>query len=330
MNQEKTRGEIIIYQTLEGENKIEVKMEEETVWLNQTQIAELFGIERSVVAKHLNNTFKTKELNQNSVCAKIAQTGTDSKTYQVIHYNLDAIISVGYRTNSLKATQFRIWANSILKDYLTKGFAINKKLLEEQNEKLKDIQEAIKFINDKKDFELLKGREKELIYLIQEFANSFSILHDYDEEKLELSDKGKTTFTLTYDGTKQVIADFKEKLAQRGEAGSLMGSEIGDKFKSVVGTIYQTFDSIDLYSSLEEKAANLLYLTIKDHPFSDGNKRIGSLLFVYFLSKNNYLHKESGEKKINDNTLVAIALLVAVSDPRDKETMIKIISNLLK
>ncbi len=330
MDKQKSRGQIIIYQTPEGENKIEVKMEEETIWLTQEQMSTLFNKDRRTITEHIGNIFKENELSKISVCRKFQHTAADGKKYKVNFYNLDVIISVGYRVKSIQGTQFRIWANQILKEYLTKGYAINKKLLEEQNAKLKDIQEAIKFIDDKKGFELLEGHSNQLIDLIKEFANSFSILHQYDEEKLELSDIGKTSFTLTYSDAKSVITDFKKKLVQKNEASSLMGQEIEPKFQSVIGTIYQTFDAIDLYPSLEEKAANLLYLTIKDHPFSDGNKRIGSLLFVYFLSKNNYLYRANNEKKINDNTLVALALLVAVSDPKDKEIMIKIISNLIK
>jgi prophage maintenance system killer protein len=326
MYQEKNRGTIIIYKNSEGESKIEVKMDGETVWLSQEQISQLFTVDRSVITKHINNIFKSGELKEKSNVQKMHIPNSDKP---VKYFSLDMIISIGYRTNSIKATEFRIWANQILKNYLTKGYAINKQLLEEQNTKLKDIQNAIKFINDKKDSEILIGQSGELISLIQEFANSFSILHEYDEEKLKLNENGQAKFILNYDQAKNIITDFKAKLTEKGEAGSLMGSEIENKFKGVVGSLYQTYDGIDLYASLEEKAANLLYLTIKDHPFSDGNKRIGSFLFIYFLSQNNYLYKASGEKKINDNALVALALLVAVSDPRDKEIMIKIISNLL-
>lgn len=329
MNSEKSRGEIIIYQTPEGENKIEVKMEEETVWLSQKKMAELFEIGIPTTNEHIKNIFSTHELEENSVIRKFRITADDGKEYDTKHYNLDVIIALGYRVNSIRATQFRIWANQILKDYLTQGYAINKKLLEEQNEKLKDIQTAISFINSKKEFEILSGQSNELIALIKEFANSFSILHEYDEENLKLNENGKAEFVLDYADAKNIIASFREKLAERGEVGSLMGSEIESKFQGVIGSLYQTYDTNDLYPSLEEKAANLLYLTIKDHPFSDGNKRIGSFLFIYFLNKNNYLYKKTGEKKINDNALVALALLVAVSDPKDKEIMIKIISNLL-
>lgn len=332
MNQEKNRGTIIIYKTPEGESKIEVKMDGDTVWLSQLQMSELFKKDVRTINEHILNLFEEKELSKDSTIRNFRIVRTEGKrkvSRDIEYYNLDVIISIGYRVKSIQGTQFRIWANQILKSYLTQGYAINKQLLEEQNAKLKDIQSAIKFINDKKDSEILTGQSGELISLIQEFANSFSILHEYDEEKLKLNENGQAKFILNYTEAKNIIADFRTKLAEKGEAGSLMGSEIENKFKGVIGSLYQTFDGIDLYTSLEEKAANLLYLTIKDHPFSDGNKRIGSFLFIYFLSQNNYLYKASGEKKINDNALVALALLVAVSDPRDKEIMIKIISNLL-
>ena len=240
------------------------------------------------------------------------------------------IISVGYRVKSLQGTQFRIWANKVLKDYLIKGYAVNQKRLLEQNQHFLDLQKTIKFISEKSKTDLLTGRTSDLIDLIDEFAQSFTLLNQYDHGKLKLQHQGKETYQIKYDEAEKMIIDFKRELLKKKEATDLVGQEISDKFKGIISNLYQTFDKQELYASLEEKAAHLLYLTIKDHPFTDGNKRIASLIFVYFLAQNRYLYRASGEKKINDNTLVSLALLIAVRDPKDKDVIIKIITNLLK
>lgn len=330
----KDQNQIIIYESESGVARVEVKLNKETIWLAQEQIAEVFGIERTVVSRHIRNVYSTNELDREGTCAKIAHVGQkgDSKKreYDTKIYNLDMILSVGYRVNSKKATAFRIWANKILKDYLIKGYAVNQKRLKEQAKYFQELQQAIKFIKTKSKVDLLSGQAPELIDLIDEFAQSFTLLNQYDQGKLKIHGSGKEIFKLEYSQTQKLIADFKQNLVRKKEATDMVGQENSAKFQSIVKTIYQTFDGQELYTSLEEKAANLLYLTIKDHPFTDGNKRIASVLFVYFLAQNKYLYKENGEKKINDNTLISLALLVAVSDPKDKEVMIKIITNLLK
>ena len=319
-------SQIIIYTAKNGQVNLEVELKEETVWLDQSQIAQLFNIDRSVITKHINNVFRIKELIEKSNVQKMHITNSDKP---VKYYSLDLILSVGYRVNSKQATQFRIWANKILKDYLVKGYAINQKRLKEQAKYFQELQQVIKFIRAKSRVDLLAGKSPDLIDLIDEFAQSFTLLNQYDTGKLKFHRQGKEIFKLKYPSTQKLITDFKQNLIKKKEANSLVGQENSDRFQSIVKTIYQTFDGNDLYASLEEKAANLLYLTIKDHPFTDGNKRIASLIFVYFLAQNKYLYRENGENKINNNTLVSLALLVAVSNPKDKEVMIKIITNLL-
>mgnify|MGYP001561964349 CR=1 FL=1 len=317
----------LVYITRDGQVKLAVNLKNETIWLTQQQIAQLFCVDRSVITKHINNVFKEGELTEESNVQKMHIAGSDKL---VKYFNLDLVLSVGYRVNSKQATQFRIWANKILKDYLIKGYVINQKRLKEQAKYFQELQQAIKFIKIKSKANLLSGQAPELIDLIDEFAQSFTLLNQYDQGKLRLHRFGKEIYKLEYPQTQQLIADFRQNLVKKKEATVLVGQETSDRFQSIIKTIYQTFDGRELYTSLEEKAANLLYLTIKDHPFTDGNKRIASILFVYFLAQNQYLYRENGEKKINNNTLISLALLVAVSDPEDKEVMIKIITNLLK
>ncbi len=331
MKNDISRGEIVIYKVRDNRIKLEVKLKKDTVWLSQKQIAELFSTERSVITKHLRNIFKDKELEQNLVCANFAHTAIDGKTYQVKLYNLDAIISVGYRVNSRRATQFRIWATRVLKDYLVKGYALNqKRLVSEQAKKLEELKLTISFIKSKAVHPELTGQAQELLNIVDEYANALTLLYEYDNKTLAINKKKKPSFALTYEHADRLVAEVKIKLYQRGESSELFGQQVGHKFRSIIGSLCQTFDKKELYPSVEEKAAHLFYFTIKDHPFADGNKRIASLLFIYFLEQNNYLLKRTGERKINDNTLVALSLLIAASQPKEKDVMIKLITNLLK
>jgi len=320
------KGEIIIYQTSTGP-KLEVRLEKETIWMTQAQISSLFGSERSVITKHLNNIFKERELHEKSNVQKMHIPNSDKL---VKFYDLDAIISVGYRVNSRRATQFRVWATKILKDHLIQGYTVNEKRLLGTQKKLSELQETISFLREKSKHKLLTGQEQEIFDLLANYAKTLTLLEQYDKDKLTLVKKGKGSFVLNFNAAFEIIGKLKEDLSVKKEAGNLFGQEYGDKFRAILGNIRQTFNSRELYPSIEEKAAHLLYFIIKDHPFTDGNKRIGSFLFIYFLDRNGYLYRNSGEKKINDNALVALALLVAVSDPKDKDTMVKIITNLLK
>jgi len=323
------KGDIILYKTPKGP-ELAVRLKKETVWLDAHQIVALFGIDRTGIVRHISNIYKTGELNRDSTCAKIAQVAKDGKIREMDIYNLDMILSVGYRVNSKQATQFRIWATNTLKSYLLKGYAINEKQLLSAKERLRQLQSAISFLQEKSKHELLSGQEQEILNLLANYSKTLTLLEQYDKDKLSVSKKGKGKFILNYKEVRKVIMALKNDLVAKKEAGDLFGQEYEDKLQGIIGNLYQTFGGKELYSSLEEKAAHLLYFIIKDHPLIDGNKRTGSFLFVYFLDKNNFLYRESGEKKINDNALTALALLIAISDPKDKEVMIKIITNLLQ
>lgn len=322
------KGEIIIYRDRKGP-EIKVQLEKETIWLSLDQVASLFGRDKSVISRHIKNIFKEDELSPKAVVAKIATTAADGKTYQVDFYNLDMVISVGYRVNSKRATQFRIWATKTLKDHLVKGYTINEKRLKEERRKFQELQSAITFIEEKSKSEGIQGQEREILDLIGIYAKTLSILEKYDKGKLKAPKGKKAEFALKYEDCPSIITELKKELISKKEAGEIFGNEIDKKFASVMGTLYQTFDGKELYRTIEEKAANLLYLITKGHVFSDGNKRIGSFLFIYFLDMNDYLYRENGEKKINDNALTALALLVAESDPKEKDIIIKIILNML-
>ncbi len=319
---------IIIYRSSKGP-ELKVRLEKGNIWLTQAQISMLFGTKRPAITRHLGNIFHTGELKEKSVCSILEHTAADGKTYKTRFYNLDAIISVGYRVNSKKATQFRIWATKTLKDYIVNGYIINERRLQGAQEKLKNLQDTIKFLQEKTGHKLLSGREAEILSLISSYSLTLTLLDQYDNDNVALRRKGRPGFVFKYDEAKKVICELKNELAERIEASALFGHEVENKLKSVFGAIYQTFDAKDLYRSIEEKSAHLLYLVIKDHPFTDGNKRIASFLFVYFRDRNSYLLKQNSEKKINDTTLVTLALLIAISEPREKDKIIKIISNLI-
>jgi prophage maintenance system killer protein len=323
------KGEIIFYKTPQKEMELKVKLEQETVWLSLDQMAPLFNRDKSVISRHIKNIFKEKELEKDSVIANFATTAADGKTYQVDYYNLDVIISVGYRVKSQNGVKFRIWATKILKQYLVKGYAINEKRLLEAQNKFHELQESVLFLQKQSKKELLKGRETEILNLLSDYSKTLTLLEKYDKEKLSRPKGAKTKFVLKYADCAGIIAKLKKELIAKKEAGDLFGRERGGSFEGIVKGLYQTFGKKELYPAIEDKASHLLYFTIKDHPFSDGNKRSAVFLFVYFLDKANYLFKKSGERKINDNALTALALLVAQSDPKDKDVLIKIITNLL-
>jgi len=326
--QEIKKGEIVIYKSKEGP-KLDVRLEEETVWLTQKQMALLFDKGIPTINEHIKNVFKEGELKENSVIRKFRITASDGKIYETNFYNLDVIISVGYRVKSLRGTQFRIWATKTLKEHLVKGYTINEKRLLQAKNQLQELQGTISFLEEKSKNKLLTGQEQEILNLLSNYSKTLTLLEKYDKEKLNLIRKTKSKFQLKYEETIKVINGIKNDLINKNEASDLFGQENSSKFKGILGSIYQTFGKKELYPSLEEKAAHLLYFIIKDHPFVDGNKRIASFLFVYFLDKNNFLYRKNGEKKINDNALTALALLIAISNPKDKEILIKITTNLI-
>jgi prophage maintenance system killer protein len=327
-------SEIILYTASDNQTQIDVQFENETVWLNQKQIAELFAKDRTVITKHINNVFKEGELHETEVCANFAHTtqhgAIKGKTQESTtkYYNLDVIISVGYRVKSKQGTQFRQWATQRLKDYLVKGYALNEKRLKELNYKYSDLQKAIKLASNAGNIESLSSNEaKGILKVIEDYAYALETLDKYDHQKLtiETSSSEASIKKLTYEEAITQIILWREYQ----KAGNLFGNEKDQSFRSSLETIYQTFDDTDLYPSFEEKAANLLYFVVKNHSFSDGNKRIAAGLFVYFLDMNNQLLNESGNKRIGDNALVAITIMIAESKSEEKEMMIKLVVNLI-
>jgi death-on-curing family protein len=323
-------NEIVIYQTPDSQTQVDVRFEGETFWLTQEQISQLFERERTVITKHLQNIFKEGELDEQEVCAKFAHTtkhgAIEGKTQEksVKYYNLDAILSVGYRVNSKKGTQFRQWATQRLKDYLVKGYAINQKRLDE-------LGKIVQLVEDSGKAENLQIQEaKGLLEILSHYTKSFALLNQYDSRSVQTGKLSENiTYEIQYDEAKAAIAELKRQLISQKEATELFGNEKDESFKSSLQSIVQTFGGQYLYPSIEEQAAHLLYFVIKNHSFTDGNKRIGAFLFIWFLEKNKHRFKKSGELKINDNGLTAIALLVAQSKPEEKEIIIQLIISLI-
>jgi len=326
-NKKRVLGDIVIYKTKEGKTQLEVKLEKDSVWLTQIQISRLFNTERSVITRHIKNIFMSKELEEKSNVQKMHIPLSDKP---VKLYNLDTIISVGYRVNSQRATQFRIWATNTLKNYLIHGYILNQKKLEIHTNKLRELQDVIHFIENKSKHQELKDKTSYLISIINEYSDSLSLLYQYDENTFPKLKGQKPEFNLSYNECNRLLVQIKQRLFTKKESTDLFGYEMSNGLISVIGVLYQTFKKKELYPSVSDKASHLLYLIIKDHPFSDGNKRIASLFFIYYLEKNNYLWNKNNEKKINNNTLVALALLIATSDPKEKDIMIQIIKQLLK
>jgi prophage maintenance system killer protein len=322
-----SESQIQIYNSKDGQTEIKVKLEKDTVWLNLTQLTDLFLRDKSVISRHITNIFKEKELDIKSVVAKNATTAADGKTYQVDYYNLDVIISIGYRIKSQRGTQFRIWANKILKEYLIRGYSINEKALKQQNQQLQELQKTIKILSSAvQSKELTTDESKGLLSIISDYSYALDILDQYDYQSLTITDtSGKDIYRISYTEAIDQINLVKKTYGN----SELFGREKDKSFKSSILTIYQTFDGKDLYPSIEEKAAHLLYFITKNHSFSDGNKRIAAFMFLYFLSKNGVLYDKFGSKRIADNTLVALTLMIAVSKQEEMAIMIKVIVNLI-
>ncbi|MDD2972573.1 MAG: virulence protein RhuM/Fic/DOC family protein [Lachnospiraceae bacterium] len=305
------KNELILFESKDGNVRLDVNVEGETVWLNRIQMAELFGRDVKTIGKHINNSLR-EELD-NSVVAKFATTASDGKTYNVEHYDLDVIISVGYRVKSQRGVEFRRWANSVLKEYILKGYAVN-------NNRISQLNEVVRIM--KRTDQMLDA--KQVLSVVEQYAVALDMLDDYDHQRISKPKGNATTYVLTYEECKDVIS--KMKFTSDSE---LFGNEKDDSFAGSIGTIYQTFGGQDVYPSVEEKAANLLYFVTKNHSFSDGNKRIAATMFLYFLDKNGMLMLE-GNKIIEDYTLVAITIMIAESKPEEKETMVKLVMNFLK
>jgi prophage maintenance system killer protein len=331
-----TQPSIVVYQAKDGSIEFRGDFSNDTVWATQAQIAKAFSVDVRTINEHLKKIYKSKELLESSTFRKfrIVQNEGGRRIERVVnHYNLDAILSVGYRVNSKQATQFRIWATKTLREYIVKGIAINTDRIKNLHEKsLEDLKNKIKFIQETiRQRQLDQGEVDSLLSIITDYANSWANLQKYDEGKITLQRSNfKTKKKFTYDFVRPAIDQLKSNLIKKCEASDLFGNERDGTFDGILKTIYQTFGGQELYGSLEEKAAHLLYFIIKDHPFSDGNKRIGAFLFVLFLDQNRILFRKNGERKINDNALVAVALLVAESNPKEKEQMVALITQLLK
>ncbi len=321
------KGEIVIYQAKDKKIQLEVKLERDTAWLTQKQIAKLFGVQRPAITKHLHNIFKNNELQKYSVCSKMEHTAGDGKKYSAAFYNLDAIISIGYRVNSICATQFRIWATSVLKKHLIDGYTINEKRLMEQSYKLQALQRAIKLIGSTKAKKQLDYKEAlGLIEVINDYSYALGLLDDYDYKKLKISETSKEEkFRITYESAIKAVGQLKKKYG----AADFFGHEKDHSFKSSIAAVYQTFDGKELYPSIEEKAANLLYFIVKNHSFIDGNKRIAASIFLWFLERNKILYREDGTKRIADNALVALTLMIAESDPSERDVIVTLAVNLI-
>jgi death-on-curing family protein len=321
-------GEIIIYRSKDGKAELEVNLQEETVWLNAVQISSLFEVQRPAIVKHIQNIYKTAELSPKTTCSILEQVASDGKIRKVNFYNLDAIISIGYRINSRRATQFRMWATSVLKNHILKGFTTNQKRLREKG--LTELEEAVALIKHTIKAKILSDDEsKGLLEVITTYASTWVMLQKYDRRDISDPKTQRSRRVFDYKFCHKAIVQIKSELMKTNKSMDLFGHEGGGQLKGILGAIHQTFNKKELYRSIEEKAAHLLYFIIKDHPFTDGNKRIGSFLFIVYLSKNNYLYRKSGEKKINDNALTALALLIAESDPKQKSLMILLIMNFL-
>lgn len=324
-------NEIQIYRTQDGKTELLVKFDGETVWLSQEQIAALFERDRTVITKHLRNIFKENELIESVVSANFAHTtkhgAIEGKKQENIvkYYNLDVIISVGYRVNSKQGTRFRQWATQRLKDYLVKGYAINQKRLDELGKMVKLIEQG------SKTGDLHLPEAKGLLDILSNYTKSFVLLNQFDSNNLPVEKLNeKITYEISYPEARKAIDEMKRQLLKKKEATQLFGNEKDEGFKSSLQSIVQTFGGRYLYPSIEEQAAHLLYFIIKNHSFTDGNKRIGAFLFVWFLEKNKHRFKKSGELKINDNGLTALSLLVAQTPQEEKDLMIKLVINLIR
>lgn len=314
-------NQIDIYKSVDGKVELQVNIDKETVWLTQEQLGLLFERDQSVISRHIRNVFNEGELDEKSNMQKMHITNSDKP---VAIYNLEVIISVGYRVKSIRGTQFRQWATQRLKDFLVQGYAINQKRLDELGKMVQLIELSGKTEN------LQLPEAKGLLDILSHYTKSFVLLNQYDSHTLPTGQLNENiTYEIQYDEAKTAIAELKKQLIVKQQASELFGNEKDESFKSSLRSIVQTFGGSFLYPSIEEQAAHLLYFVIKNHSFSDGNKRIGAFLFIWFLDKNKHRFKQSGELKINDNGLTAIALLVAQSHPEEKELMIKLIMNLI-
>lgn len=324
----------LIYQAEDGSFQIEVRLEAETIWLAQKEMAELFGTSSDNIGLHLKNIYAEGELSEKATTedySVVRFEGTRKVKRKVRHYNLDAIISVGYRVNSKQGTQFRIWANQVLKEYLVKGYSLNESRLRQQKEQMNRLKETIMLFQKAQLEALDYTGARGLLSVLTEYAHSFVLLNQYDTGNFPKGGLNERIIdVIKPQEALKAINNLRERLMAQKEATALFGSPKDDSFKGILSAIVQSFAGEYLYPSIEEQAAHLLYFIVKNHPFIDGNKRIGAFMFIWFLQRNKYHLKQNGEPKINDNALVAITLLVAQSEAGQKEIMVELIINLIR
>ena len=306
-------NELVLFEAQDGSVKLNVTIAEETVWLTQAQMVQLFDVSKQNISLHINNCLREGELDKTSVVKESLTTASDGKKYRIKYYNLDVIISVGYRVKSKRGVEFRRWANSVLKEYIIKGYSVNHNRMNQLNEVIR----VMKRVENSLD-------TRQVLTVVERYSQALELLDAYDHQNMIRPKGNKATYILTYEECRKVIDNMKF-----GNSSSLFGNEKDDSFKGSIGAIYQSFAGKDLYPSLEEKAANLLYFVTKNHSFSDGNKRIAATMFLYFLDKNDVLFQD-GEKLIDDHTLVALTIMIAESNPEEKEMMISLIMNCIK
>ena len=312
------KNEVVQFKNGDFVLDVTIDSDSETVWLNQKQIANLFGIDRTVVTRHIKNIFKSGELDENSMCANFAHMGQlGVQEYNVKYYNLDVILAVGYRTNSAKGILFRKWANNILREYLLKGYVVN-------DRHFQDIEYVTRMLNQYKEAGGQLPSSDAMLEFLKAYQRGFKILDDYDHHCLEVPKGQKDIYIIQYDECIKLIHN-----TMFADQGDQFAIERDDSFKSSISTIYQSFGGNDLYPSLEDKASALLYFIVKNHSFIDGNKRIGATIFLYFLDKNNALYK-NGIERINNDTLATLTILVATSRPEDKDIMMQLIKTIMK
>ena len=327
MNKDELDNKIVMYQTEDGKTQLDVKLENETVWLTQAQLVQLFDSSKANVSEHIKHIYEDGELAADSTVRKFRTVQTEGKRQvgrNVTYYNLDLIISLGYRVNTKRGIQFRQWATSVLRDYLIKGYAINQRIREENYRQM--VQLVRSMARTVKLQDLSKEVRNALLDVVVDYTFALDRLDDYDYQRLGIPESStEEKFHATYEGAMKVLAELREKFGGSG----LFANEKDDSFKSSIGQISQTFGGQDLYPTVEEKAAMLLYLVTKNHSFSDGNKRIAATLFLWFMIENGILYDDMHNKRIDDATLVALTLLIAESRPEEKDTMIKVVVNLI-
>lgn len=318
---------ILLYQAPDGQAQLEVQLDHETVWLTQAQMVELFNVSKKTISEHIQNIFREGELISEAVVRKSRTTASDGKIYLVQHYNLDVIISVGYRVKSLRGTHFRQWATNLLRQYLVQGYALNEKRLRESARQLADLRRLMQLQGEvAANQELTSDQSGALLRVLGDYARALDVLDQYDHQCLRVrGTASEEPFELTYEAGLEAVDSLRVQFG----GSALFGREKDASFQSSVRSIYQSFGGEDLYPSVEEKAANLLYFVVKNHSFSDGNKRIAAFLFVWFLDRNHCLYHPDGSRRLADNALVALTLLIAESKPDDKATMVTLVVNLI-